>query len=62
MYGALETCRGELVGCSAGFIHVPFLPEQAKNGEPSMALEDIVAALDAALSVVARHVAEKEGV
>lgn len=36
----------------AGFLHVPFLPEQAKNGQPSMTLEDIckgMAAMIAAL-------------
>ena len=32
-----------------GFIHVPFLPEQAKEGVPSMALEDIVRGLSAAI-------------
>ena len=29
----------------AGFIHVPFLPEQAKNGAPSMPLSEITRAL-----------------
>ena len=32
-----------------GFIHVPFLPEQAKEGVPSMELEDIVRGLRAAI-------------
>ena len=32
-----------------GFIHVPFLPEQAKEGVPSMALDDIVRGLSAAI-------------
>jgi pyroglutamyl-peptidase len=35
-----------------GFIHVPFLPEQAGEGVPSMTLEDIVKALCAAISVL----------
>ena len=35
-----------------GFIHVPFLPEQAGEGIPSMALDDIVKALTAAISVL----------
>ena len=34
-----------------GFIHVPFLPEQAKENAPAMALEQIAAALTAAISV-----------
>ncbi|MGI6254197.1 MAG: pyroglutamyl-peptidase I [Acutalibacter sp.] len=36
----------------AGFLHVPFLPEQAKEGQPSLTLEDIckgMAAMIAAL-------------
>ena len=28
-----------------GFIHVPYLPEQAKDGQPSMSIEQIVKAL-----------------
>lgn len=35
-----------------GFIHVPFLPEQAKENVPSMTLEDIVRALTAAINVL----------
>ncbi len=35
-----------------GFIHVPFLPEQAKNGEPSMPIEDIVNALKIAIETL----------
>ena len=35
-----------------GFIHVPFLPEQAKENVPSMPLEDIVRGLEAAISVL----------
>lgn len=35
-----------------GFIHVPFLPEQAKEGVPSMTLEQIIAGLTAAISVL----------
>lgn len=32
-----------------GFIHVPFLPSQAKKGTASMSLEDITAALETAI-------------
>ena len=34
-----------------GFIHVPFLPEQAKENAPSLPLADIVQALTAAIGV-----------
>ena len=36
----------------AGFIHVPWLPGQAKEGAPSMALEEIIAALTAAIGAL----------
>lgn len=35
-----------------GFVHVPFLPEQVKAGEPSMLLEDVEKALEAAIAVL----------
>ena len=35
-----------------GFIHVPFLPGQAGQGQPSMALDDIVRALCAAIEAL----------
>lgn len=48
---ALYTVLSHFSGTSvrAGFIHVPFLPEQ---GSPSMTLEQITAALTAALEVL----------
>lgn len=39
-------------GTMVGFIHVPYLPEQAKNGQPSMTLADIVKALTCAISAI----------
>lgn len=36
-----------------GFLHVPFLPQQAKEGIPSMELSQIVAGLIAAISALA---------
>ena len=36
----------------AGFIHVPFLPGQAKEGVPAMPLEDTIRALIAAIEAV----------
>ena len=35
-----------------GFIHVPFLPEQARDGQPALALNDIVRALCAAIETL----------
>ncbi len=35
-----------------GFIHLPYLPEQTKNGEPSMSLSDMVKALEIIVKTV----------
>ena len=39
-------------GTRVGFIHVPYLPQQAKDGAPSMTLDAIVAALTAAIEAL----------
>ena len=39
-------------GTRVGFVHVPHLPDQAKNGGPSMELVAIIAALTAAFGVL----------
>ena len=46
LYGLLHTFAGSKVRC--GFIHVPYIPEQ---GQPNLALEQIVASLIAAIAV-----------
>jgi len=43
LYAILHHFHGTTV--QAGFVHVPFLPEQPKEGVPSMALEEIVRGL-----------------
>ena len=50
LYALLHRYDGTAV--RAGFIHVPFLPQQAKEGQPSMALETIAAALRIAIEVM----------
>ena len=35
-----------------GFIHLPFLPEQAQNGQPSMPMADMVKALKVAIETI----------
>ena len=50
LYRLLHRFAGTAV--RAGFVHVPWLPEQAKDGAPSLALPDIVAALTAAISAL----------
>ena len=39
-------------GTQAGFIHVPYLPQQAKENQPSLPQEKIVEALTLAISVL----------
>ncbi|MGZ9584843.1 pyroglutamyl-peptidase I [Paenibacillus marinisediminis] len=45
----------ELSGCKGGFIHIPFLPEQALHhpGKASMSLDQIVLGLKAAIAAAA---------
>ncbi len=50
LYTALHHFAG--TPTRAGFIHVPFLPEQAKDGVPSMPLESMVRGLTAAISAL----------
>ena len=50
LYRLLHRFAGTAV--RAGFIHVPWLPEQAKDGAPSMELQDITAALTAAIGAL----------
>ena len=50
LYTLLHRFHGTEV--RVGFIHVPFLPEQAKENQPSLALESIVEALQAAISAL----------
>lgn len=42
-------CEFRDTNVKIGFIHVPYLPEQAKEGVPGMALDDIVRGLSAAI-------------
>lgn len=57
-YGVLDHIITHNLETRAGFVHVPFLPEQVvgKPGTPSMSLEMIVAGLDRIVAVVALNV------
>lgn len=50
LYAVLHHYEGSAV--RAGFIHVPFLPQQAGEGVPSMMLEDIVRALTICIEAI----------
>lgn len=50
LYRLLRHYAGSPV--QVGFVHVPCLPEQAKEGEAAMELRDIIAALTAAVGVL----------
>ncbi len=55
LYGVLSYCQAKNLPTQAGFIHVPYLPEQAEGKKdcPSLSLEQIVNALEATLACVA---------
>ncbi len=62
MYSVLHLIKKEMTGTLGGFIHVPYLTEQAgKKPEPAfgMELSDIVRGLHAALSAVAKSLLEQ---
>ncbi|WP_314436637.1 pyroglutamyl-peptidase I [Massilia timonae] len=53
-YGLMHHAAGQPQAIKAGFIHVPFLPEQAAarpDAPPSMALDDIIAGIKLAVEV-----------
>lgn len=57
MYGVLYLAEKKYPKMRAGFIHVPYIPQQVvdKKGSPSMALEDIVKSLEAAVKAVVEN-------
>jgi len=62
MYGVLNYLAQERINCRAGFIHIPFLPEQAINfpGKPSMSLETIILGLKTAIKTAAKIEKDEE--
>jgi pyroglutamyl-peptidase len=52
-YGLMHALRGQRK-IRGGFIHVPFLPEQAKGGQASLPLETMVAAVTAAIETAVK--------
>lgn len=54
MYQMLHLCHSEFPQMKAGFIHIPYLPEQVldKPNVPSMSLENAVRALSIALETI----------
>ncbi len=50
LYTLLHHYNGTPVRCA--FLHVPFLPQQAKDGQPSLPLQDIITALTAAIAAM----------
>ena len=57
LYGVLHFCREHCPETRACFIHLPYLPEQTekKTGVPSLPLEQMVTALEAALACIAEN-------
>lgn len=55
MYGVLHHIAREFPGTRGGFVHVPFLHEQAltRANTPSLSMQDLVTALEAAIRAIA---------
>jgi pyroglutamyl-peptidase len=54
-YATMDMAEQPAMGFRAGFLHIPYLPEQAARvgGAPSMALDDIVRGIEIVLAVSA---------
>ncbi|HEM5296607.1 TPA: pyroglutamyl-peptidase I [Streptococcus suis] len=63
MYQALYLSEKSFPNTKAGFLHIPYLPEQVldKPGVPSMSLEVIVKGIEAAISAIVAY-ADKEDI
>ena len=56
LYCALHESAQRYPALRCGFVHVPYLPEQAKDGNaPSMGLEMMVKALHIAVEAIAEE-------
>jgi pyroglutamyl-peptidase len=63
-YGLMHLAATRQPGLRGGFLHVPYLPEQARRGAPSMALADIARGIEIVLAVAAERrddIASAEG-
>ncbi len=62
MYGVLHHIAVSGLGAIAGFIHIPFLPEQTEGKEnmPSLPLSEDVRAIELALSVILNRISEEQ--
>lgn len=60
LYGLMHVISTKYNNITGGFIHIPYLPEQAANynNQPSMSLLDMVKALEIAVNVAAQNVLE----
>ncbi|HFI0214018.1 TPA: pyroglutamyl-peptidase I [Streptococcus suis] len=63
MYQALYLAEKQIPKTKAGFLHIPFLPEQVvdKPGLPSMSLETIVKGIEVAITALVAY-ADKEDI
>lgn len=57
MYQSLYLADKQYPGMKAGFMHIPFLPEQVldKPGQPSMSLDTIVHGIEAAIEAIVEY-------
>jgi pyroglutamyl-peptidase len=56
-YSLMDIAQGHAIAMRGGFLHIPYVPEQAVlGGAPSMALDDIVRGIEIVLEVSAARV------
>ncbi|MBQ4429448.1 MAG: pyroglutamyl-peptidase I [Clostridia bacterium] len=58
MYSVLHALKNEFPNTIGGFMHVPFIPEQAASkgaNVPSMNINDVASAIEAAIAPIAEH-------
>ncbi|SEF73784.1 pyroglutamyl-peptidase I . Cysteine peptidase. MEROPS family C15 [Caloramator fervidus] len=57
LYGILNYIKKNKLNIKAGFIHIPYLPEQVidKPNTPSMSIETMVKAIETAIKVIVRE-------
>lgn len=62
MYQALYLADKQFPQTKAGFLHIPYIPEQVidKPGQPSMALQDIVRGIEAAVEAIVRYADQED--
>lgn len=60
MYQVCRYIEEEFPNMIGGFLHVPYLPEQAAEGVPSMTLDEITRGIEVSLETIIDHLKERK--